>query len=167
VSDSLGEELRLKGGEYGATTGRPRRCGWFDAVNVQHSIRINGYTGLALTKLDVLDDLDKIKVGVAYTHKDPAGKCSGRRKGTACRFTTVPQTVQVLEACQPVYKELDGWKTSTRGARSVKDLPKQARAYIDYLEDLLNVKMDLISTGQKRDEVIVVRDPMKGKKRSS
>lgn len=167
LKDSMGKELRLKGGEYGATTGRARRCGWFDAVNVQHSIRINGYTGLALTKLDVLDDLDKIKVCVAYMYEGPSGKCSCSRKGTVCRFTTVPQTVHVLEACRPVYKELDGWKTSTRGAKRIKDLPKQARAYIDYLEDLLNVKMDLISTGQKRDEVIVVRNPMKGKKRSS
>jgi adenylosuccinate synthase len=166
LKDSIGESLRLQGGEYGATTGRARRCGWFDAVNVQHSIRINGYTGLALTKLDVLDDLDKIKVCVAYRYTDPSGKCSSRT-GRACRFTTVPQTVQVLEACKPVYKELDGWKTSTRGAKSLRDLPKQARAYIDYLEDLLNVKMDLVSTGQKRDEVIVVRDPMKGKKRRS
>jgi len=162
LKDSLGEALRLKGGEYGATTGRARRCGWFDAVNVQHSIRINGYSGLALTKLDVLDDLEKIKVCVAYNYKDPSSssKCGGR--GKACRFKTVPQTVQVLDACEPVYKELDGWKTSTKGAKNIKDLPKQARAYIDYLEELLNVKMDLISTGQKRDEVIVVRDPIKG-----
>jgi len=165
LKDGIGEALRLKGGEYGATTGRARRCGWFDAVNVQHSIRINGYTGLALTKLDVLDDLEKIKVCVAYTYKDPAGKCSGSKKGKACRFTTVPETVQVLEACEPVYKELDGWKTTTKGAMSIRELPKQARAYIDYLEDLLNVKMDLISTGQKRDEVIVVRDPMTGTKK--
>jgi len=167
LKDRLGEELRLKGGEYGATTGRARRCGWFDAVNVQYSIRINGFTGLALTKLDVLDDLEKIKVCVAYTYKDPSGKCSCSKKGKACRVTTVPQTVQVLEACRPVYKELDGWKTSTKGAKSIRDLPKQARTYIDYLEDLLNVKMDIISTGQKRDEVIVARDPIKGKKRSS
>jgi adenylosuccinate synthase len=163
LKDRIGEELRLTGGEYGATTGRARRCGWFDAVNVQHSIRINGYTGLALTKLDVLDDLEKIKVCVAYTYKDPSGSYS--KKGKASRFTTVPQTVRILEACEPVYKELDGWKTTTKGARSIRDLPKQARAYIDYLEDLINVKMDLISTGQNRDEVIVVRDPIKGTKR--
>jgi adenylosuccinate synthase len=165
LNDSMGEDLRLKGGEYGATTGRARRCGWFDAVNVQHSIRINGYTGLALTKLDVLDGLDKIKVCVAYKYKDPSGSCSCSKKGKSCRVTTVPQTVRILEACEPVYKELDGWQTTTKGARRIKDLPKQARAYIDYLEDLLNVKMDMISTGQKRDEVIIVRDPITGRKR--
>jgi adenylosuccinate synthase len=165
LNDSLGEDLRLKGGEYGATTGRARRCGWFDAVNVQHSIRINGYTGMALTKLDVLDDLEKIKVCVAYTYQDPTGSCSCSKKGRACRFTDMPQTAKMLEACEPVYKTLDGWKSNTKGAKKIQDLPKQARAYIDYLEELLNVKMALISTGQKRDEVIVLKDPMKGKKR--
>ena len=128
LQDELGEELRLKGGEYGATTGRARRCGWLDLVSLRHSIRINGLTGIALTKLDVLDGLDKIKVCVAYKYKDPSDSCSCSRKGKACRFTDFPQQAHVLEACEPVYIELDGWKKSTKGATNLKALPKQARA---------------------------------------
>ncbi|HDH06623.1 MAG TPA: adenylosuccinate synthase [Nitrospirae bacterium] len=160
LQDELGEELRLKGGEYGATTGRARRCGWLDLVSLRHSIRINGLTGIALTKLDVLDGLDKIKVCVAYKYKDPSDSCSCSRKGKACRFTDFPQQAHVLEACEPVYIELDGWKKSTKGATNLKALPKQARAYIDYISESLGVKTDIISTGQKRDEVIVIKNPI-------
>jgi adenylosuccinate synthase len=166
LKDKLGEELRLKGGEYGATTGRARRCGWLDMVSLKHSVRINGFTGIALTKLDVLDGLDKIKVCIAYTYKDPTNSCSCSRKGKACKFTDFPQQAHVLEACEPVYKELDGWKKSTKGMTRLKDLPKQARDYIDYISESLNVKIDIISTGQKRDEVIVIKNPIeKTKKR--
>ena len=152
LKDKLGEELRLKGGEYGATTGRARRCGWLDFVSLRHAIRINGFTGIALTKLDVLDGLDKIKVCVAYKYKDPAGN------GKACRLTDFPQQAHVLEACEPVYKELDGWDKSTKGAKRLEDLPLQARAYIDYISETLGVGIDIISTGQKRDEVIILRN---------
>lgn len=166
LKDKLGEQLRLTGGEYGATTGRPRRCGWLDAVSLRHSIRINGFSGIALTKLDVLDDLDKIKVCVAYTYNDPTNSCSCSKKGRACRFTDFPQQVNVLDGCVPVYKELDGWKKSTKGLTKLKDLPKQARAYIDYISETLNVNIDIISTGQKRDEVIIINNPIeKTKKR--
>lgn len=165
LKDELGEMLRERGGEYGATTGRPRRCGWLDAVSLRHSIRINGFTGIALTKLDVLDGLERVKVCVAYEYTDPTGSCSCSKKGRACRFTEMPQTVEVLDACRPVYKELSGWKQSTQGIKKLSGLPKQARAYIDYVEDSLNVKMSLISTGQKRDEVIFVNNPFPSKRK--
>jgi adenylosuccinate synthase len=161
LKDKLGEYLRLHGGEYGATTGRPRRCGWLDMVSLKHSIRINGFTGIALTKLDVLDGIDKIKVCVAYRYEDPQKSCSCSRKGRACRFTDMPQIANVLEACKPVYKELEGWRKKTKGVTKLKGLPKQARAYIDYISETLNVDVDIISTGQKRDEVVVVKDPIK------
>lgn len=159
LHDELGETLRLKGGEYGATTGRARRCGWLDLVSMRHSIRINGFTGLALTKLDVLDGLEKIKVCVAYTYKDPTNSCSCSKKGKPCRFTDFPQQAGVVEMCEPVYEELEGWSESTKGIENYRDLPKQAKAYIKYISERLNVKVDLISTGQKRNEVIFVRDP--------
>jgi len=160
IKGRLGEDLRLKGGEYGATTGRPRRCGWLDAVGLRHAIRINGFNGIALTKLDVLDELEKIKVSVAYRYDDPYKKCSCSMKGMSCRFTDIPHNSRMLEGCQPVYKELDGWRKNTKGVKRLRDLPKQARAYINYIEDLLNVKVDLISTGEKRNEVIVLRNPI-------
>jgi len=165
LKDKLGEELRLKGGEYGATTGRPRRCGWLDAVSLRHSIRINGFTGFALTKMDVLDGLEKIKVCEAYTYKDPTNSCSCSKQGKACRFIDFPQQTTVLEGCVPVYKELDGWKKSTKGITRMKDLPRQARAYIDYISETLNVNIDIISTGPKRDEVIIVKNPFKETKK--
>ena len=164
LHDSLGEELRAKGGEYGATTGRARRCGWLDLVSLKHAIRINGFTGIALTKLDVLDGLDKLKVCTSYKYKDPSNSYSCSKKGKACKLTDMPQTVKVLNGCEPVYKELDGWQKSTKGATKMKDLPKQARAYMDYISEALNVKIDLISTGKKRNEIIFVNKPFEKKK---
>lgn len=165
LKDSLGEELRLKGGEYGATTGRARRCGWLDFVSLRHSIRINGFTGIALTKMDVLDGLDTIKVCTSYTYEDPTGSCSCSKKGKACNFRDFPQQAHVLEGCAPVYKELDGWKKSTKSVTKLRDLPKQARAYIDYISESLNVDIDIVSTGQKRDETAIINNPFKKKKR--
>ncbi|HDH53495.1 MAG TPA: hypothetical protein ENH24_03310, partial [Nitrospirae bacterium] len=104
--------------------------------------------------------LDKIKVCVAYKYKDPSGNCSCRKKGKACRLTDFPQQAHVLEACEPVYIELEGWKKSTKGATTLKALPRQAKAYIDYISESLDVKIDIISTGQKRDEVIVIKNPI-------
>ncbi len=148
LKDKLGESLREKGGEYGATTGRPRRCGWLDAVGIRHAIRINALSGIAVTKLDVLDDVEKIKVCIAYKYKGN-------------QLTNMPQATGVLEECEAVYKELDGWKTNTAGIKRLRDLPKQARTYISYLEKLFDIKIDLISTGQKRDEVIILKNPIK------
>lgn len=161
LKDKLGALLRERGGEYGSTTGRPRRCGWLDVVGLKHASRINGFTGIALTKLDVLDELEKIKVCVEYRYEDPYKCCECSKQGRPCRFTDMPQSHRVLEQCKPVYKELDGWNKSTAGIKRLKDLPKQARAYIDYIEKKLNLKIDIISTGQRRDEVIVLRNPVK------
>ncbi len=161
LTDQLGEDIRLKGGEYGATTGRPRRCGWLDFVSLKHAIRINGFTSIALTKLDVLDELDTIKICSAYTYEDPYKRCECSKKGVACRFTDMPQDAKVLEACRPVYREFNGWKTSTQGVKKLKDLPKQARVYIDYISEALNVNIDIVSTGQRRDEVIILHNPFK------
>jgi adenylosuccinate synthase len=166
LHDSLGEELRAKGGEYGATTGRARRCGWLDLVSLRHAIRINGLTGVALTKLDVLDGLDTIKVCTSYTYMDPTKSCSCSKKGKACKFTDVPQTARVLAGCEPVYKELPGWQKSTKGVTKLKDLPKQARSYIDYVSETLKVKIDMISTGQRRDEIVMINNPFGRTKKS-
>ncbi len=151
----LGRYLRSKGGEYGATTGRARRCGWLDMVSLRHTAMINGFTGIALTKLDVLDELDRIRVCVAYRYRNPAGSGRGRAR-TLAEF---PQQADVLAACEPVYEELDGWQRNTKGVTRLRDLPRQARAYIDYIGESLNVKIDIVSTGEKRDEVVIVENP--------
>jgi len=153
LKDKLCETLRERGGEYGATTGRPRRCGWLDAVGLRHAIMVNGLTGIALTKLDVLDGVGKIKVCIAYRGYD--------RQGKVCRFRHMPQADSIFQRCEPIYQKLNGWRKSTQGIRRLSDLPKEARAYIDYIEELLNVKIDLISTGQRRDEAIILRNPLK------
>jgi adenylosuccinate synthase len=165
LTDKLGETLRMTGGEYGATTGRARRCGWLDAVSLRHTIRINGFTCIALTKLDVLDGLQKIKVCVAYNYENPAMNCTCSKKGRPCRTDDMPQSNGLLERCVPVYKELPGWRQSTKGIKRYSDLPKEAKAYIRYIEQLLNVNIHIISTEQNRDEVIIRKNPLKGKKR--
>ncbi|MDO8281501.1 MAG: adenylosuccinate synthase [Thermodesulfovibrionia bacterium] len=152
----IGKMLHITGNEFGATTGRPRRCGWLDAVALEHSIRINGFTGLAITKLDILDSLDEIKVCTSYKYRD--GKSS-----KYLSTKVMPQSNEMLKKCEPVYKTFPGWKQSTKGLTQYKDLPKAAKSYIKNIEELLGVKADIISTGQKRDEVIIIRNPLKGK----
>jgi len=146
LKDKLGEKIRERGGEYGATTGRPRRCGWFDAVIVNHSIRINGIREMTLTKLDVLNDFDKIKVCVGY-----------RVNGKVLNY--VPSNIELLEKSEPIYEELDGWKTEIRKARSFSDLPINAQNYIRRIEELIKTKITIISVGSERDETIEVRNP--------
>ncbi len=141
-STHLKDEIRTKGNEFGATTGRPRRCGWFDSVLVRYSIIINGIDELAIMKLDVLDDLEKIKVCTAYKYK---GKI----------FKDFPMDFEALSKAKPVYEELNGWQTSIRGARVYKELPKNAQIYIERLEKLLGVGVKYVSVGTKRDEIIV------------
>lgn len=141
-STHLKDEIRTKGNEFGATTGRPRRCGWFDSVLVRYSIIINGIDALAIMKLDVLDDLEKIKICTAYKYKGEILK-------------DFPMDFEVLSKVNPVYEDLDGWKTSIRGARAYKDLPKNARIYIGRLETLLGVGVKYVSIGTKRDEIII------------
>jgi adenylosuccinate synthase len=145
IKDALGDTLREKGGEYGATTGRPRRCGWLDMVILRHSVRINGLTGIAVTKLDILDGLDVIKICTAYRHK---GKI----------YEEFPKEIPVFEECEPVYEEVKGWDTSTLGIRDFTKLPGAAKAYIKTIEKMLGVKVHIISTGQRRDERILLKE---------
>ncbi|NOY64793.1 MAG: adenylosuccinate synthase [Nitrospirae bacterium] len=145
IHDALGEEIRKRGGEYGATTGRPRRCGWLDMVALKHSVRINGFTGLIITKLDILDGLDKIKVCFGYEYN---GKV----------YDEFPKELSILENCTPIYKEYDGWKESTSGIRDFSKLPPKAQQYIQLIEESLGVSVDIISTGQKRNQIIIRRN---------
>ncbi len=141
----VGEELRARGGEFGATTGRPRRCGWLDTVILRHAAMINGLTGIAITKLDILDSLKKIRICTGYKYR---GKT----------FTDFPKEPGIFEKCTPVYEEMTGWGKSTLGIKEFRKLPLQARAYIKRIEELTGVRADVISTGQKRDELITIRD---------
>ena len=138
-----GEALQRIGGEFGAVTGRPRRCGWFDANVVRYSVRVNGLTGLAVTKLDVLDSFSEIPVGTEYRID---GELSGE----------LPAEVERLERVEPVYEVLPGWMKSTEGARRMADLPPQARAYLDRLQDLAGAPIRYVSVGTRRDQIIEV-----------
>ncbi|MEW6109070.1 MAG: adenylosuccinate synthase [Nitrospirota bacterium] len=144
ILGTIGEELRAKGGEFGATTGRPRRCGWLDTVILRHSARINGFSGIAITKLDILDGLEKIKICTAYKYR---GKI----------YRDFPKELHIFEKCIPVYEEVDGWNRITLGIKEFKKLPVQAQAYIRKIEELAGVKAHIISTGQKRDELITLK----------
>ena len=140
---SMDERLRELGGEFGAVTGRPRRCGWFDAVVVRYAARVNGLTGLAVTKLDVLDTLPQIPVATSY-----------RLDGET--VDELPAQVEALERVQPVYEVYRGWESSTADARSLTDLPPAARAYLDRIEELAGVPIRYISVGTRRDQIIEV-----------
>lgn len=146
LHDPLGEKIRERGGEYGSTTGRPRRCGWFDAVVVNHSIRINGIQGMVITKLDVLNDFDKIKVCVGY-----------RLNGKVIRH--VPSNLEMLKSAEPVYEDLDGWNKEIKETRKFSDLPANAKRYIRRIEELIDTKIVMISVGSERNETIEVRNP--------
>ncbi|MEO5360209.1 MAG: adenylosuccinate synthase [Nitrospirota bacterium] len=142
LTDTTGESLREKGAEYGATTGRARRCGWLDFVVLRHAVRVNGLTGLIITKLDILDDMEKIKVCVGYKFRDTL-------------LQDFPKELPVLEGCTPVYEELDGWRgSSTAGVRSYGKLPQKAKDYIGVIEKTLGVPVVIVSTGQDRDDII-------------
>ena len=142
IGGELEDQIREKGYEFGASTGRPRRCGWFDAVVARYSVRVNGFDSLALTKLDVLDDLPEIKVCASYRHE---GK-------TVEEF---PGDLSVLEACEPVYETLPGWKEPTGAARVFGDLPKAAQAYVDRLSELSRCEIGIVSTGPDRADTIL------------
>jgi adenylosuccinate synthase len=147
LKDFVGQRLAERGHEFGAVTGRPRRCGWFDAVLLKRSIELNSITGLCLTKLDVLDGLDTIRVAIAY--ENAAGE----------RFTHPPQSAEAFEGLTPVYEDLPGWTESTADVTSLAELPKNALAYVKHLEALLGVPIDILSTGPERDSTIILRDP--------
>ncbi len=139
--DDLGNRLRDKGGEFGTTTGRPRRCGWFDAVLVRYAVRLNGVDEIVITKLDVLDELDEIKVCVGYRLGDEVLK-------------TYPFDIEVFSNVEPIYETFKGWKTDTTALRDISDLPREARDYIDAISDLVGAKISMVSVGSDREEII-------------
>jgi adenylosuccinate synthase len=141
-----GEKLRNVGHEFGSTTGRPRRCGWFDAVVGRFSVRVNGLTGVALTKLDVLDGLDTIRICTAYEH---GGK----------RLEELPAKLEVFDSCIPVYEEMPGWKCDISAARTFSDLPANARNYVKRLEELIGCPIVMVSVGARRDQTITLKNP--------
>jgi adenylosuccinate synthase len=145
LKDETGDLIREKAREYGATTGRPRRCGWFDAVAGRFSVQINGLSDIALTHLDIYDGFPSIKICTAYKFKGEV-------------LTSFPSDVAILEKCQPVYEELDGWQESISGIRNFKKLPVGARNYISRLEDLLSCPISLIAVGPDRRQIILVKD---------
>jgi adenylosuccinate synthase len=146
LSDAVGDHLREAGREYGTTTGRPRRCGWFDGVILRYAARVNGLTGLALTKLDVLTGLPRLKICMGYEYDGQVLK-------------EFPYQGAILARCQPIYEEMDGWTEDISGARTYDELPPQARAYVARLEELAGVPIDIISVGPKREQTILLRSP--------
>jgi adenylosuccinate synthase len=145
LSGDMGNRLRESGSEYGAVTGRPRRCGWFDAVAVRYAARINGLDGLALTKLDVLDGLERIDICTSYR--------SGGRT-----LTDFPSDIRLLAACEPVYESMPGWSAPTAGARTFEQLPEAARKYVARLEEVSGVRAAIVSTGSERNDTILRED---------
>jgi adenylosuccinate synthase len=141
--DDDGEKLRDLGKEYGATTGRPRRCGWFDAVEAKYSVQINGFTEITLTKLDILDHFDKIKVCTGYD-------CGGQQTDRMSMF------ISDLSDVKPVYKTFKGWNEPTTGITSYEDLPEKSQEYIQFISDFIGVAVKIISTGPGRDEIIQI-----------
>jgi len=141
LDNELGEHLRRKGGEYGATTGRPRRCGWFDVIAVKHAIAVNGADGAVLTKLDVLDEQETIKICIGYTFDNK----------TYDRF---PADVTAMSKCEPIYKEVPGWKKDTSQVRTKRAIPPQAKNYIRTLEELLGIRIEMLSVGPDRGQVV-------------
>ncbi|MGZ3183469.1 MAG: adenylosuccinate synthase [Telluria sp.] len=146
TEEGVGKHLSSVGHEFGTVTGRARRCGWFDAALLRRSVQINGVTGMCLTKLDVLDGLESLKLCTGY-------KLDGRD------VAVFPVGAEEAARCQPVYEEMAGWKESTVGAKSMDDLPATARAYIRRIEELVGVPVDMVSTGPDREETIVLRHP--------
>ncbi|MAF86035.1 MAG: adenylosuccinate synthase [Dehalococcoidales bacterium] len=142
LKDETGDLIRERGHEYGTTTGRSRRCGWFDAVGARFSTRINGFTGIAITRLDILDTLPHLKICVGY-----------KLKGKTIDY--FPSSITALEKCQPIYEELAGWQTPTSDIRQYEQLPLPARQYIARLEELLPCPVSLISVGAEREQTIL------------
>ena len=146
LNDSLGEHLRVKGNEYGSVTGRPRRCGWFDAAALKRAVQLNGMTGICFTKLDVLDGLETVRVATGY-----------KVNGQVCDI--LPVGADALAQCEPVYEEYPGWKDSTVGVKSFDALPAAAQVYLRRLEQLVGAPISIISTGPDRNETIIKVNP--------
>ena len=149
LTDDIGQQLGTRGHEFGTVTGRPRRCGWFDATMVRQACKVGGIHGLALTKLDVLDGMNELKIGIGY---DINGE----------RFSHLPAGQAAQAAATPIYETIEGWPGSTRGARSWADLPAQAIKYVKRIEELVETPVTLLSTSPERDDTILMRDPFEG-----
>ena len=148
LKDDVGELLGSRGKEFGTVTSRKRRCGWFDGVLVRQTIKISGINGIALTKLDVLDELDEIKICIKY-------EVNGKE------IDYLPAAVDDQLRVKPIYKTFSGWKTSTKGTRNLKDLPEKARVYINAIEEFIGAKISSISTSPEREDTILLEDPFK------
>lgn len=148
LDDDVGKHLASRGNEFGSTTGRPRRCGWFDAAALKRSIQINGVSGLCVTKLDVLDGMERICLGVGY-------KMNGVKRDI------LPFGAEMLAECEPVYEEMPGWNDSTVGLTRFEQLPKTAQNYLERIEEICGVPIDMVSTGADREQTIVRRHPFK------
>ena len=146
LKNKIGETLGKKGKEFGTVTARKRRCGWFDGVLVRQTIKISGINGIALTKLDVLDELDEIKICIAY-------KLNGKE------LDYLPAAAEDQFKIKPVYKSFPGWKSSTQGIRNIQDLPEKAKNYIFALEDFIGAKISSISTSPEREDTILIENP--------
>jgi adenylosuccinate synthase len=146
LDDETGEHLRARGNEYGSVTGRPRRCGWFDAAALKRSVQVNGVSGICITKLDVLDGLDVVRVAVGY-------RLNGETRDI------LPFGADALALCEPIYEEHPGWSESTLGIKSFDRLPKNAQRYLKRLQELVGAPIDIVSTGPDREETIVMRHP--------
>lgn len=149
LSDDIGRYLAERGDEFGATTGRARRCGWFDAAALKRSIQINGVSGLCVTKLDVLDGVETVKLCVGY-------------KVDGTESDILPVGAELLAQCEPIYEDMPGWQESTVGKQQFEELPTQAQNYLRRIEQICEVPVDIISTGPEREETIVMRHPFDG-----
>ena len=154
LTDEVGQGLQERGKEFGSTTGRARRCGWFDAVVVRHATQVNGLSSLAVTKLDVLDGCKELKL------------CTGYRHGSTIH-KDMPADLDVLTGCEPIYQRMKGWTAATTGATSYKRLPVEAKRYLARIEELAQCRIDMISTGSKRAETIMLRNPLDCSRRRS
>ena len=154
LTDAVGAGLQERGKEFGATTGRARRCGWFDGVAVRYATRVNGLTALAVTKLDVLDGCQELKLCTGYRYD---GKV----------YRDMPADLDALTSCEPIYEVMRGWTSSTTGATSYAKLPREAKRYLKRIEELAECRIDMISTGSKRQETIILRNPLESKRKAT
>jgi adenylosuccinate synthase len=155
LTDDIGKRLAERGNEFGAVTGRPRRCGWFDAVLLRRSIELNSITGLCLTKLDVLDGLETVRIAVSY--RDANGQT----------ISSPPQSADDFAGLQPIYEEMPGWSESTADITRLEQLPSNALAYVKCLERLLGIPIDMLSTGPERNSTIILRDSLRNLSKES
>lgn len=146
LQDETGQLLASRGNEFGSVTGRPRRCGWLDMVLMQRSIQLNSFTGLCVTKLDVLDEMDRVRICTGYNFKGQT-------------LSVMPGTIEELSAVEPIYEDWPGWKQSTHGIKTFSALPKNAQKYLLRIEELAKVPIDMISTGADRNDTIMLRNP--------